>query len=165
MRQIIHAHRDGRYVAIDHPDAVVVDHGAQLLRVGLERVTVTPHASWLFVLRLLESANEVVPYDAFPGARISGNLARSYSAQLAGFVAPVLSAVGMVLETVDREGFRLHTDPKETLECCQDLALGEPLPTRVRSTRRGHGAQLTKPAPLRNASTRATRERSRRCIG
>jgi hypothetical protein len=161
MRQIIHTERDGKYVAIDNPGAVVVDHGAKLIRIGLERIIVHPNANWLFLLRLLETPNEVVPYSEFPGARFVGKLARSYSAQLAGFVAPILSAIGMVLETVDREGFRLHTDPEETLECCQHLALGQPLPTRVRSTRRGPGRPLTKPAPLLYASIRASRARSK----
>jgi hypothetical protein len=162
MRQIIHAERDGKYVAIDNPGAVVVDHGAKMLRIGLERHIVHPHSHWLFMMALLEAPNQVVSYDSFPGARLSGNLARSTSAQLAGAVSPIISHLGMVLETVDREGFRLHTDPQETLECCQHLALGQPLPTRVRSTRRGLGQPLTKPAPLHSASTRVIRGPFRR---
>lgn len=154
MRQILHAHRDGKYAAIDHPDAVVVDYAAQMIRVGLDRWTVSRPTIWRFLCFILRSADQVQTYEAITAGVGGKRCTHEYVSKLAHGAEPYLELLGMTLETIETVGFRLHTDPRSTLECCATLALGQPLPTRVKSTRAEHGARFTTPAPLPPLSIR-----------
>lgn len=161
MRRILHAHRDGKYSALDNRDAVVVDYDAQMIRISLDQWPVNRPTVWRFMVFMLRSADLLQHYEAIAEAIAVPTCGRVYISQVARAAETIFAPIGMTLETVDQVGLRLHTDPRSTLACCKTLAPGQPLPSRVRSMRSGRGAQHMTPAPLVRSSTPGMRRRSK----
>jgi hypothetical protein len=157
MRRILHVYRDGKYAAIDNPGAVVVDYDAKMIRVGLDRWPVARPSVMKFLAFMLRSADVVQHYPAITAAVGTSDQTPACISKIAYGAEPFLLQIGMTLETVETIGFRLHTDPRSTLECCKTIALGQPLPSRVKSIRVEHGAMFTTPVPLPPLSTRRSR--------
>jgi hypothetical protein len=135
MRQILHADRDGKYLAIDNPDAVVVDHGAQMIRANLDRWPIGQPKLFRFLAHMLANADKLEPRASIGGALGNPRIASSTLCKYARSSEAILSALGMAFETPYGTGcYRLHTEPTETLECCRNLAPGQPLPWRLKST-------------------------------
>lgn len=154
MRRILHAHRDGKYVAIDNPDAVVVDHGAQMIRANLDRWPVSRPQLFRFLAHMLGNADTPQPRTAIGEALGNREILDSTVSGFARGTELILSELGMVLETIHGTGcYRLHTEPTETLECCRNLAPGQPLPWRLLSTPGGRGTPRTTCAKSRPRST------------
>lgn len=154
MRRILAADRDGKYVAIDNPDAVVVDHGAQMIRANLDRWPVSRPQHWRFLAHMLTHADTPQHRTAIGESLGNANVLASSISGFARSSEMIFSELGMVLETLGRTGcYRLHTEPRETLECCKTLAPGQPLPWRLLSTPGGRGTPRTTCAKSRRRST------------
>lgn len=144
MRRILHAERDGKYVAIDNPDAVVVDHGAQMIRSNLDRYPVSRPKLFRFLAHMLGNADRLEPHAAIGVSLGNPKISPSTLCEYARSSEAIFIALGMVLETPYGTGcYRLHTEPTETLECCRNLAPGQPLPWRLKSTPAGRGTPRT----------------------
>lgn len=158
MRQILHAHRDGWEAALDHPAAIVVDYQTGHLRAGTRRLKIMGYRVFPFLTFLLRSADLVQTRPAISQAvwATPGNW-DTHITQIAKASSPMLEWLEMTLETLQGVGYRLHSEPRKSLQCCSTLAPGQPLPTQVRSTPREHGLPLMTSAALRHQSTRFSR--------
>ena len=143
MRRILHAHRDGKYAAIDNRDAVVVDYGAQMIRIGLDYWPIIRPQLFRFIAFMLRSADLTQSRAAINEALGNPNLANSTLVRLLQHSEMIFAEIGMVVETVYGAGYRLHTEPRETIACCRNLAPGQPLPSRLRNTLAAPGMPLT----------------------
>lgn len=143
-RQILHAHRDGWETALDHPHAVVVDYQDQMLRQGTSKMPVRGPKAFAILAFLLRSADLEQTRAAIAQA-VHGTPCKSewQVAQLIYAAEPYVRWLGMTVETIRGAGYRLHTNPRETLECCRTLAPGRQLPSRLKSTRAGHATPPT----------------------
>jgi hypothetical protein len=143
MRQVIHAHRDGKYVAIDNPGAVVIDHDAKMIRAGLERWPVTRGQLFRFLTHMLGNADRSLRRADIGEALGDREILNS---TLSGFIRgseQIFSELGMVLETIHGKArYRLHSDPRETIECLRNTAPGQQLPWRLKSIPSGRGMPL-----------------------
>lgn len=153
MRQILHAHREGWVTALDHPQAVVVDYQEQMLRQGTGKMPVRGPKAFRLLALLLRAANIVHARAAIAQA-VEGAPCRSdwQITQNIHDIEPYLIWLGMTVETVEG-GYRLHTDPRETLECCRTIAPGQPLPPRSKSTQSGRGVQCMMSGSFARSST------------
>lgn len=153
MRQVLHAHREGWVAALDHPKAVVVDYPDQILRQGLNKLQVRGRAAFRCLAFLLRSPDAIQTRTAIAQAVYDNPCRSDYQiTQIIHAVEPILSWLEMTVETVDG-GYRLHTEPRETLACCRTLAPGQPLPPRLKSTRAGRAMRPTTCAGSRARST------------
>lgn len=143
MRQIILADRDGKYVALDNPGAVVVDLDLNMVRVGLERWPVTRPQHFRFLAYTLGHAEQSMRRSDIGLALGDADILNS---TLSGYIRSsekIFCALGVCLEVIHGKArYRLHTSPRETLECCRNIAPGQPLPWRLKSTPSGRGTPL-----------------------
>lgn len=155
-RQILHAHRDGRWAALDHPQAVVVDYDAQMIRVGLERIPVGRPQVWRFATFLLRSADLLQPYPSIGAAMGNPAICRGSLTNLASAARKLFAQIGMDLEMVYGVGYRLHTEPKESRKCTSP-AHSLPRLKPARSTGSGPAARRTTCArsPARSTTSSA----------
>jgi hypothetical protein len=164
MRRVIFTERDGKYVAIDNPDAIVFDNGAKMIRQGLDHWIISRPTVFGLIRTLLENAGDVVEYNRFKGSQDGRALGPKTLTQMFNEIDVLMMALDMSLETIDGVGYRLHLEPRETLECCATVAPGQPLPSRVRSMRSGRSGPHMKPvvSPTTSISTLRVRARQRR---
>lgn len=160
-REILHAHRDGWETALNHPRAVVIDYQATLLRQGTDKVAVGSPQHFAFLAFMLRSADTLQARAAISQAiyghpDASGPAISRYRSN----ATPILRWLGMTLETVQGDGLRLHSDPRNSLPC-PVLASSPQLPTHVRLLRRGRITRLASPMDLRSGSAKTDRRPSR----
>ena len=140
MRPVIIANRDGKYVAIDNPGAVVVDLDANMIRACLERWPVTRPQHFRFLTYILGNADQSLRRADIGLALGDAGILNS---TLSGYIRSsetILCDLGMCLEVIcGKARYRLHTDPRESLECCRNIAPGQPLPWRLKSIPSGRG--------------------------
>lgn len=162
MIRVLHAHRDGKYAAIDNRDAVVIDYDARMIRRGLDRWTIHPGQHFRFLALMFRSADMLQAREAIGVALGNLNVSAQRISDLITASDAVLTELGMTIETIEGAGYWLHTEPRKTLECCRNLAPGAPLPSRLRSTHAAPGITLTTYAKSRRRLTTSTAGRSAR---
>lgn len=160
-REILHAHRDGWETALDNPRAVVVDYPSRLIRQGTDKVTVSSRQQFAFLAFMLRSV-DVVQARAAISQAVHGHPDAPDSAisRYRSNATPTLRWLGMTLETVQGDGLRLHSDPRNTLPC-PVLASSPQLPTHVRLLRHGRLTRLASRMDLRSGSAKTGRTPSR----
>lgn len=163
-RVILHAHRDGWETALNHPQAVVVDYPSCILRQGLEKLDLLGKPrSFAVMALLLRGADTFHALRAIAQAIYSTpDIPDNQIRALITKARPVAAWLGMTFETGYALGIRLHSDPRETLPCRDQIAPSQQLPTLVRSPGDASIASRRPPSSSLRASPLSSKARTSR---
>lgn len=150
-RLILHAHRDGWETALNHPEAVVIDYPASMLRQGTRKFDLHGSPRRLAFLAFMLRGADITHARRAIAQAVYGDAGTHDHrvTEIAQLCRPALAWLGMTLETIHGRGLRLHSDPRETLPCNDAIAPSQLPPTRSRSF--GDGAKASRP-PRSNSS-------------
>lgn len=157
VRVIIHLRRNGWETALDNPKAVVVDYQDRVLRQGTSRFRVEGALMFEMLAFLIRNRGVCV---TLADIGVSTSLSRNTVQQRLRSLGPALRWLGMTIETNYGIGYRLHSDPKDTLPCAT-LARSPVLPTHVQSLRKGRVVRPKEPLVSRDELEERGQKRQR----
>lgn len=161
-REVLHAHRDGWESALTHPRSVVIDYPAKILRQGTEKLDLHGKPRTFAVIAFLLRGADTFHARRAIAQAVYGtpDIADHQVTAIVMKAQPIVRWLGMTLETAYALGIRLHSDPRETLPCRDQIAPSQQPPTLVKSPGDAAIASRRRPQSSWVASPRNTRTRT-----